>query len=486
MPSGDVARRASFPLRPRPGSSRSPVAGGVRPRADAGAARAARRPAARFPAIHVVGTNGKSTATRTIADAAPRRGAARRRVHLAARERLERADPGRRRARPTSRSALERVRAGGERLGATQFEVLTAAALAEFAARGVDVAVVEAGLGGRLDATNVARRAGRPAHERRARAHRGARRDARGDRAREARRRRAAARPSCSASPSGLREPRRRAGDAVVARRRRARPPRRSSASPSTASVEVSPARAASSARGERRLGRRAQPGGGRLAAGAAARGATTSLVRLDPRRQGRRGDARRARACGKHPRRDAARRAPARSPAEELAAPRRAVLRARRGRRRPGGALERAQRARRRRPCSSPARSTCSPTSSVRQQRRTMGKLGERLSVFAFAASSSCGDRRPRVRRRVPGREAAALEVSADGAQKTALRRRSRLLHSGTWFVIRNLAIFFVVVFWLAIAFWVFKDARRRIEDPWLVGDGDRARRSSRRSSAR
>jgi dihydrofolate synthase/folylpolyglutamate synthase len=40
-------------------------------------------------------------------------------------------------------------------LGATQFETLTAAALAEFAAAGVDVAAVEAGLGGRLDATNV-------------------------------------------------------------------------------------------------------------------------------------------------------------------------------------------------------------------------------------------------------------------------------------------------------------------------------------------
>jgi len=41
---------------------------------------------------------------------------------------------------------------------------------------------------------------------------------------------------------------------------------------------------------------------------------------------------------------------------------------------------------------------------------------------------------------------------------------------HSGTWLVIRNLAIFFVVVFWLASAFWVYKDARRRIGDPWLV----------------
>ena len=41
---------------------------------------------------------------------------------------------------------------------------------------------------------------------------------------------------------------------------------------------------------------------------------------------------------------------------------------------------------------------------------------------------------------------------------------------NSGTWLVIRNLAIFFVVVFWLASAYWVYKDARRRIADPWMV----------------
>src|SRR5262249_58429707 len=51
--------------------------------------------------------------------------------------------------------ALGRVRVTAERLGATQFEVLTAAALTEFAAAEVEAAVVEAGLGGRLDATNV-------------------------------------------------------------------------------------------------------------------------------------------------------------------------------------------------------------------------------------------------------------------------------------------------------------------------------------------
>jgi hypothetical protein len=38
------------------------------------------------------------------------------------------------------------------------------------------------------------------------------------------------------------------------------------------------------------------------------------------------------------------------------------------------------------------------------------------------------------------------------------------------TWTVIRNLTVFFVGVFWLSVAFWVYKDARRRIEDPWLV----------------
>ena len=41
---------------------------------------------------------------------------------------------------------------------------------------------------------------------------------------------------------------------------------------------------------------------------------------------------------------------------------------------------------------------------------------------------------------------------------------------HSSTWYVIRNLAIFFLVVFWIATIYWVHKDARRRIEDRMLV----------------
>ena len=45
-----------------------------------------------------------------------------------------------------------------------------------------------------------------------------------------------------------------------------------------------------------------------------------------------------------------------------------------------------------------------------------------------------------------------------------------SDFFSSSTWLVIRNLAIFLVAVFWLASIYWVYKDARRRIADPWLV----------------
>ena len=41
----------------------------------------------------------------------------------------------------------------------------------------------------------------------------------------------------------------------------------------------------------------------------------------------------------------------------------------------------------------------------------------------------------------------------------------------SATWRVTQSLTLFFVVVFYAATVFWVYKDARRRIEDPWLVG---------------
>jgi dihydrofolate synthase / folylpolyglutamate synthase len=105
-----------------------------------------------FPSVHVVGTNGKSTATRTIAALLRAEGldvGAYTSPHVSGwHERLD-SDPR------TFDAAVERVRGAAEDVGATQFEALTAAALAHFAQSGVDAAAVEAGLGGRLDATNV-------------------------------------------------------------------------------------------------------------------------------------------------------------------------------------------------------------------------------------------------------------------------------------------------------------------------------------------
>jgi Double zinc ribbon len=40
----------------------------------------------------------------------------------------------------------------------------------------------------------------------------------------------------------------------------------------------------------------------------------------------------------------------------------------------------------------------------------------------------------------------------------------------SDAWNVAQNLGLFLGLVFWAATAYWVYKDARRRIEDPWLV----------------
>src|SRR5436309_3494664 len=111
-------------------------------------------PQRRYPAIHVVGTNGKSTATRRAAAFLLREGlsvGAYTSPHVAGWSERIQVDG----EDAELEAALERVRGPAERLGATQFEVLTSAALAEFAAAEVDVAVVEAGLGGRLDATNV-------------------------------------------------------------------------------------------------------------------------------------------------------------------------------------------------------------------------------------------------------------------------------------------------------------------------------------------
>ncbi len=122
-------------------------------------------PQHRFASIHVVGTNGKSSVTRMTAALLEAHG-----MQAGAC------------VSPHPERWSERVLIGGEEIGeadfaaaveraaeaadtvnralegdevVTQFELATAAAFLAFAAARVEVAVVEAGLGGRLDATNT-------------------------------------------------------------------------------------------------------------------------------------------------------------------------------------------------------------------------------------------------------------------------------------------------------------------------------------------
>jgi len=122
-------------------------------------------PQNRFASIHVVGTNGKTSVTRMTAALLEAHGVttgAYVSPHITSwRERvLIRGEPI---SEEAFTEALERTeqaaqvadRSAGEEGPVTQFELLTAAAFVAFAAARVQYAVVEAGLGGRLDATNV-------------------------------------------------------------------------------------------------------------------------------------------------------------------------------------------------------------------------------------------------------------------------------------------------------------------------------------------
>ena len=109
-----------------------------------------------YPSIHVVGTNGKGTTTRTVEETLVREGL---RVGCTTSPHVT---GWAERIRVLGREAdfeatVARVRPAAAQVGATQFEAITAAALAAFAEAAVDVAAVEAGLGGRYDATNVLR-----------------------------------------------------------------------------------------------------------------------------------------------------------------------------------------------------------------------------------------------------------------------------------------------------------------------------------------
>jgi dihydrofolate synthase / folylpolyglutamate synthase len=118
-----------------------------------------------FESIHVVGTNGKTSTTRMIAAILERHGlrtgsylsphlvSYSERVQIAERD-IE---------THTFAAAIAHAAWAAERVNrtlaeddhVTQFELLTAAALWELARREAQVVVVEAGLGGRYDATNV-------------------------------------------------------------------------------------------------------------------------------------------------------------------------------------------------------------------------------------------------------------------------------------------------------------------------------------------
>src|SRR5579863_10659331 len=118
-----------------------------------------------FESIHVVGTNGKSSTTRMIAAILARhdrRAGSYLSPHLVGFNERVRIDD--RDITPQQmadaierglRAAEQVNRASGGDDPVTQFELLTAAAYSELAAQAVDVAVIEAGLGGRYDATNV-------------------------------------------------------------------------------------------------------------------------------------------------------------------------------------------------------------------------------------------------------------------------------------------------------------------------------------------
>lgn len=122
-------------------------------------------PQHRFATIHVVGTNGKSSVTEMTAELLEAHGRSAG-VYVS----------------PHTDRWSERVRVGGAEIGGsefgaavervaqsvevvnrsleegesvTQFEAATAAAFVALAAAGVEFGVIEAGLGGRLDATNV-------------------------------------------------------------------------------------------------------------------------------------------------------------------------------------------------------------------------------------------------------------------------------------------------------------------------------------------
>ncbi len=122
-------------------------------------------PQHRFASVHVVGTNGKSSVARMIAALLEAHGVSAgiclspHLVRWSERVRIrgQEIEPGAFDAavERTAQAAEAANRALEEGDAVTQFEAATAAAFVALAAAGVSAGVIEAGLGGRLDATNV-------------------------------------------------------------------------------------------------------------------------------------------------------------------------------------------------------------------------------------------------------------------------------------------------------------------------------------------
>src|SRR5947209_13682133 len=122
-------------------------------------------PQRRYATIHVVGTNGKSSTTRMIAGILERQGLRTgaytsphlrsfcERIEISGQPVAEGEFAAAVAAAAHAAELVNRTLDADDRV--TQFEALTAAAYHLLARSGVEVAVVEAGLGGRYDATNV-------------------------------------------------------------------------------------------------------------------------------------------------------------------------------------------------------------------------------------------------------------------------------------------------------------------------------------------
>ncbi|BBI17521.1 Putative folylpolyglutamate synthase [Neochlamydia sp. S13] len=116
-------------------------------------------PTSHYQCIHVAGSNGKGSVTTKIAKALEAEG---HRVglftspHISTfRERVK--INGQLIDEETTKTLLDKIftKIANEQIPATFFEITTALALAYFAQKKVEYAVLEAGLGGRLDATNI-------------------------------------------------------------------------------------------------------------------------------------------------------------------------------------------------------------------------------------------------------------------------------------------------------------------------------------------